>query len=167
MKNGKLKGLARWMGRQGRPGLWAVCVLAVLLHLVLGVHLLRTHPFVPFRPICYEDEGMWTLSALQIIDGEMSVHFYFALKETFFEQGIPWRTADRTIYIRFVDWWDDEMMWNMTSKAVGNLIEERQRSVPAGVKVGRETLDRWDTNDCAVGREMAVVGGKWEFEGPP
>ena len=66
MRGDRIKGLFRWIGRQGRPGLWTVAVLAVGFHLVLGVHLLQKHEFMRFEPLCWEDPGLWTLERVRI-----------------------------------------------------------------------------------------------------
>ena len=161
------------MGRQGRPGLWAVAVSSMVLHFILGLHLLRTHEFISFEPICYYDPTVWSLgSALHTIEGDLAWDFYYAVQTTLHQNGFNTRarTDGRTlVYVTPVDWWDDEMMWNVTTKAVWRILEERQGITRSDVTEGRIRVKGFESDGlptCEALRAIAIRGGKWEREGP-
>ncbi len=64
----------------------------------------------------------------------------------------------------------DELLWNFTTKAVWNILEKRNLAKKFEltedlIKSGLfDTFPRRVT--CEGLREIAIVGGKWEFEGP-
>ncbi len=100
-----------------------------LLNLATGVYLLRTLPFIPFQPICYEDMGPASFAGgLRSFNGELSTKFYHAIRDTFYDQGIDFLTDqhDPVVYVTFPDWFEEEILWNMTTKAVYRIIEEEK-----------------------------------------
>lgn len=119
--------LKRWLAAQSRRRLWAALGVMVALNLATGAYLLRNHPFIPFQPICDDDEGVFSiLDPLRSIDGELSTKFYFAIRDTFYHQGIDFLSDYPVVYVTFADWFEEEILWNMTTKAVYRIIEEEK-----------------------------------------
>ena len=86
------------------------------------------HPFIPFEPICEDDTQPFLLNGLGTIDGELSTKFFYAIRDTFYHQGIDFLTdhRDPVVYVTFPDWFEEEILWNMTTKAVWRIIEEEK-----------------------------------------
>ena len=125
----RLTRINKWAAAQSRRRLWAALGVMALLNLATGVYLLRTLPFIPFQPICDDDEGVFSiLDPLRGIDGELSTKFYHAIRDTFFDQGIDFLTDqhDPVVYVTFPDWFEEEILWNMTTKAVYRIIKEEK-----------------------------------------
>ncbi len=123
----RLTRLKTWMAAQSRRRLWAALGVMALLNLATGVYLLGTYPIIPFQPICDDDEGLRSLfDPLRSIDGELSTKFYSAIRDTFFDQGIDFLSEFPVVYVTFPDWFEEEILWNMTTKAVWRIIEEEK-----------------------------------------
>ncbi len=123
----RLTRLKTWMAAQSRGRLWAALGVMALLNLATGVYLLGTYPIIPFQPICDDDEGLRSLfDPLRSLDGELSTKFYFAIRDTFFHQGIDFLSDYPVVYVTFADWFEEEILWNMTTKAVYRIIEEEK-----------------------------------------
>src|SRR3546814_6900867 len=125
----RLSALGRRMRAQGTPRLWAVLIVSLTLHLVLGVHLLRTYPFIPFKPICYDDISLITLDngPLYTLDGKMTWEFEDVLHYQLYYWDVPYRIASGgTILVTFADWFEENYLWNMTSKAIRKMIAKRE-----------------------------------------
>ena len=118
--------LKRWAAAQSRRRLWAALGVMALLNLAAGVYLLRTLPFIPFQPICYEDSGPFFLNGRWSLNGELSTKFYFAIRDTLFHQGIDFLSDYPVVYVTFPDWFEEEILWNMTTKAVWRILEEEK-----------------------------------------
>ncbi len=119
--------LKRWLAAQSRRRLWAALGVMALLNLATGVYMLGTYPIIPFQPICDDDEGLRSLfDPLRSLDGELSTKFYFAIRDTFFHQGIDFLSEYPVVYVTFPDWFEEEILWNMTTKAVYRIIEEEK-----------------------------------------
>ncbi len=124
----RLTRLKRWLAAQSRRRLWAALGVMVALNLATGAYLLRNHPFIPFKPICEDDTQPFFLDGLGTVDGELSTKFFYAIRDTFYHQGIDFLTAhdDLVVYVTFADWFEEEILWNMTTKAVWRILEEEK-----------------------------------------
>ena len=74
-----------------------------------------------------------------------------------------------TYLVTVKDWISDELLWNFTSKAVWNILENRNLAknfelTENLIKSG--LFDKFSEPTCQGLREISIVGGKWEFEGP-
>ena len=153
----RLARLKQWTAAQSRGRLWAALGVMALLNLATGVYLLRTLPFIPFQPICDDDEGVFSiLDPLRSIDGELSTKFYFAIRDTFYHQGIDFLTAhdDLVVYVTFADWFEEEILWNMTTKAVWRIIEE-EKGITRSEDVGLPGF-QFGLPNCEALRAIAI-----------
>ncbi len=118
--------LKRWLAAQSRRRLWAALGVMVALNLATSAYLLRNLPFIPFKPICEDDTQLFFLDGLGTVDGELSTKFYHAIRDTFFDQGIDFLSEFPVVYVTFADWFEEEILWNMTTKAVYRIIKEEK-----------------------------------------
>ena len=102
------------------------------------------------------------------VEGELSWEFFSALKRTLDEQGYSARLEVPDVYLTFVNWWDDNMVWNMTTKAIWKIVTERTGVTWFDVHGDRVAVRGFDSTGmptCETVRAIAIHGGKWEHEG--
>jgi len=116
--------LKRWLAAQSRRRLWAALGVMVALNLATGAYLLRNHPFIPFKPICFDNSGPASFAGgLRTLDGVQKREFVRVITDTFHRFGIDFLSEFPVVYVKFGDWFEEEYLWNMTIKAVRSIIE--------------------------------------------
>jgi len=149
-------------GNRRRVLLYAAAIAVVAA--VSGIALFV--PYVTFHPICTPEYRRFPKKALS---GRISQQFLAALDaETQF--GRPWFRAGETRLVRLVDWLDREWYLNVTGKATYRLVEARTGVGMGDLWSGRAKIPGFDKRGgptCSAVRELAIVGGRWEHEGPP
>ncbi|MFB3151372.1 MAG: hypothetical protein ACE10M_12495 [Alphaproteobacteria bacterium] len=133
--------------------------------LFFGLFVIWNVPIVPFQPICRE---LRAFSSHDTVGWRISEDFHRA-----FGEEVAWVNITDigvTYLVTVKDWVADELLRNFTSKAVWNILEKRNLAKKFEltedlIKSGLfDTFPRRVT--CEGLREIAIVGGKWEFEGP-
>ena len=82
---------------------------------------------------------------------------------------VPITDIGVTYLVTVKDWIADELLWNFTSKAVWNILENRNLAKKFELTedlIKSVLFDKFSEPTCQGLREIAIVGGKWEFEGP-
>ena len=132
--------------------------------LFFGLFVIWNVPIVPFQPICRE---LRAFSSHHTVGWLMTDNFLKAFGEEV--AGVAILDIGVTYLVTVKDWISDELLWNFTSKAVWNILENRNLAknfelTENLIKSG--LFDKFSEPTCQGLREISIVGGKWEFEGP-
>lgn len=133
--------------------------------LFFGLFVIWNVPIVPFQPICRE---LRAFSSHDTVGWRISEDFHRA-----FGEEVAWVNITDigvTYLVTVKDWIADELLWNFTTKAVWSILEKRNLAKKFEltedlIKSGLFNKSYGDVT-CKGLREIAIVGGKWEFEGP-
>src|SRR3546814_11932171 len=84
----------------------------------------------------------------------MTWEFEDALHYQLYYWGVPYRIASGgTILVTFTDWFEENYLWNMTSKAIRKMIAKRE-----GVPFSEVPKERYRSEERRVGKECVRSG---------
>ncbi len=166
----KLSGLRAWMGRQGRPGLWAAAVALALVNGMFGFELMYIYPFLPFNPWCWDDSEFFLADGFRTLDGRMKGEFQWAVEKRFRANGVPYRQSNGELLVTFADWWvldygfGGHRLHRMSWETTGDIIRKRfgkdSQDVPERFYAARnpDIEDSWyDERECPTMRLIAML----------
>jgi hypothetical protein len=144
---------------------WIVVLSLPLINFYISAGLIMRH-----RPVC-SDLNNWLNEGN--VYGEMTQEFEHEFLGSLYHRKmfslLTWR---REAFITLSDWWDYELRWNFTNKAIYRLVAKRHGIEPSDVWEGKVRFEGFSgrgsqSPTCEGVREIAIVGGKWSVSGPP
>lgn len=162
MSERRLSKFRRWLLSQGRWPLWSSLAMMMCLNVTLLAYALIHQPFIRFQPICDDEDSIISpFDPLRSVSGRLTDRFFIELRDTLYNQGVDFLTNhhEPIVYIRFPDWWDENLTWNMTTKTIWRIMEEDRgitRFAATGPKINLSGFSKNGLPTCDTVRAMAI-----------